>query len=218
MVKTLFVPVKSNLELKKCIERALPVIGDEAVVLTTAQHKHKKEEIIKILEVNGKKVLSFHQILGCNVPKLPKTKDILFIGTGNFHALGIFIKNNINVILANPLSDEVKKLTQEDFERFEKIRKARITKFLTSKNIGVIITLKRGQNFGNVKKLKQKHKDKNYYDFLTPTIDFNDLENFNFIDCWINTACPRIGYDDTIRTEKKIINITDILNFNEKNN
>ena len=41
-------------------------------------------------------------------------------------------------------------------------------------------------------------------------IDFNDLENFNFIEMWVNTACPRIGYDDMLAQEKPIVDLSDI--------
>ena len=40
--------------------------------------------------------------------------------------------------------------------------------------------------------LKKKIK-KECYIFTADEIDFNQFENFSFIDCWINTACPRIA-------------------------
>ena len=46
--------------------------------------------------------------------------------------------------------------------------------------------------------------------FVTDTLDFAELENFPFIECYVNTMCPRIGMDDTIRTAKPIVNIDDI--------
>jgi len=77
-----------------------------------------------------------------------------------------------------------------------------------------LITTKPGQN--NLKKALElksndKYKDKNFYFFLDDTVNFAELENFNFIDCWINTACPRIAFDDSIKMIKPILNIIELL-------
>ena len=72
-----------------------------------------------------------------------------------------------------------------------------------------MITTKPGQN--NLKKALELKADKNIYYFLDDTINFAELENFNFIDCWVNTACPRIAYDDSIKIAKPIINIGELI-------
>ena len=43
------------------------------------------------------------------------------------------------------------------------------------------------------------------------TLDFNEIENFPKVECYVNTMCPRIGFDDTIRLNKSIINLEDVL-------
>jgi len=55
--------------------------------------------------------------------------------------------------------------------------------------------------------LKKKYEDKKFYTFIAETIDLNQLENFPFIECWVNTACPRIAED-----KKGMININEIKN------
>ena len=67
-------------------------------------------------------------------------------------------------------------------------------KFLSSKNIGILVSIKPGQY--NLKKafaLKKKLRDKKCYIFLSDNIGAEQLENFPFIECWVNTACPRIA-------------------------
>ena len=54
--------------------------------------------------------------------------------------------------------------------------------------------------------IPKKKKDKNYFIFAFDTLNISDLENFPFIDCWVNTACPRIADE-----RKNMINISDIL-------
>ena len=53
-------------------------------------------------------------------------------------------------------------------------------------------------------KLEKKYPDKKFYTFVAETIDYAQLDNFNFIEAWINTACPRIEEDI------KVLNIEDL--------
>ncbi len=50
-----------------------------------------------------------------------------------------------------------------------------------------------------------ERKDKQYYIFAFDTLNEMDLENFPFIQAWVNTACPRIADN-----RKGMINIDDI--------
>ena len=54
-------------------------------------------------------------------------------------------------------------------------------------------------------------KDKEYHIFIGDSFDLSDMENFNFIDAWVNSACPRIGTDDIVNIHKPLININDVL-------
>ena len=42
--------------------------------------------------------------------------------------------------------------------------------------------------------------------------DFSNLENYPFVQCWINSACPRIGTDDIVNLDKPLINIREAFN------
>ena len=73
-------------------------------------------------------------------------------------------------------------------------QKGALLKFLSSKEVGIIVSTKPGQE--KLKKafeLKNKLKDKNCHVFLADTIDPAEFENFPFIECWVNTACPRFA-------------------------
>ena len=111
------------------------------------------------------------------------------------------------------LEESLKHLASQleaSYELKKKVKGAKL-KFLTSKNIGVLISIKPGQNqMKKALKLKQKYKNKEFYFLIADTISFTQLENFPFIDCFINTACPRISFDDSQKIGKPIINIEDI--------
>ena len=42
-----------------------------------------------------------------------------------------------------------------------------------------------------------KLKDKKSYIFIADTINESEFENFPFIECWVNTACPRFADEKT---------------------
>ena len=45
--------------------------------------------------------------------------------------------------------------------------------------------------------------------FAFDTLDFNQIENFPFVQCWVNTACSRI-LDDYEKFPKPLVDISDI--------
>jgi 2-(3-amino-3-carboxypropyl)histidine synthase len=175
----------------------------------------KTKRKVSLIETNNAKYCG--QILGCSKIKSMKNKSknfdaidaILYIGDGNFHPVQMKLEFPGKVFAYNPFS---KKLTEIiDVDKYEKREKGMLLKFLTSKNIGIIISTKPGQRFGDINKLMKKYPDKKFYRFLFDTIDYHQLENFNFIDIWVNTACPRIGVEDAEENKLKIINIEKII-------
>ena len=64
-----------------------------------------------------------------------------------------------------------------------------------------------------VEKLEKAFPNKKFYVFITDNVSFSDMENFNFIQCWINTACPRIGMEDALETNNSILNAEEALSL-----
>jgi len=192
-------------------------------LVTTVQFIGQVKEVKLQLEKEGKKVFFGKgkyaayqaQVLGCDVDSAvsieKKVDAFLYIGSGMFHPTAISLKTKKDVFTFNPLTNKFNKIDGKDVERINKRKKGALIKFLSSKEIGVIVTTKPGQE--QLKKafeLKSKFKDKNFYFLIFNTIDFNQLENFPFIECFVNTACPRIALDDSIKLTKSIINLEDI--------
>ena len=114
--------------------------------------------------------------------------------------------------MANVVQQIVEILDKKHIEKYLKKKKANLAKFYLSKNIGVFITTKWGQEYEIAAlKLKKKYKDKNFYFFVGDNFLDSEIENFPFCECWVNTACPRIGQDDILRHKKAIVNIKDVL-------
>jgi 2-(3-amino-3-carboxypropyl)histidine synthase len=176
------------------------------------------QQIKNQIENSGKEVKLFEpehcayegQLLGCSIDKFD-AEAFLYIGDGQFHPKALVIKNNKPVFAYNPFSNKESIVDIGDAEKLKKRTMGAISKFLTSKNIGVLTSSKKGQyRIKDIEKLKQKYNEKNFYVFLFDSLNFDSLEDFNFVDVWVNAACPRI-IDDYNKFEKPIANIKDVL-------
>ncbi len=192
-------------------------------LVTTVQFIGQIKEIKLQLEKEGKKVFlgkGKHtkyksQVLGCDVQSAISVSDkvdaFFYIGSGMFHPTAISLKTKKDVFTFNPLTNKFNKVDRKEAEKINKRKKGALIKFLSSKEIGVIVTTKPGQEqLKEAFELKNKFKDKNFYFLIFNTIDFCQLENFPFIECFVNTACHRIALDDSIKINKAIINLEDI--------
>lgn len=174
------------------------------------------DEIKNFLEKNGKKVFLEKgyqkyagQVLGCEQSAAKRIAALvdafLYIGDGRFHAIGVKMKTGKEVFTFNPLSDEFSWIEKGVIEKIQMKRKAMLMKFYSSKEIGIIICTKDGQNkLNEAREFKRRYPEKNFYLVLFDNVDYSQLENFNFIECWINAACPRIEEDT------KVINLQEI--------
>lgn len=218
-MKTIFVEARSEktFTLPKELIGALP---KKVALFMSVQfldslkiiEKQLKKSNIKVIKVKPKHCVYECQLLGCSIDKFDIDVDaFLYVGDGYFHPKALVLKNDKPVFSYNPFSEKFEKLDAKDVEQIRKKVKGGLLKFHTSKEIGVLITVKPGQNkLKEAELLKKKFPDKKFYFLLADTIDFNSLEDFNFVECFVNTACPRIAFDDSIKISKPIIDITDL--------
>ncbi len=226
---------KKEVNLPKDIIDQLP---EKIALGTTVQYLDKMDKVISQLEASGKKVILLQgehskykgQILGCdinqNIVKNLNEQNLeydcfLFVGDGVFHpkVMHYFINDDNKKIFAfNPKSNDFSKIAESDIQTIKKRTKGALLKYLTSKNIGILVSTKPGQQrFKKSLELKEmiEGQEKNAFIMLNETLDFTELENFPFIDCFVNTMCPRIGYDDIIKFPKPVINFEDIEEYYE---
>tara|TARA_Y100000294_G_C8448554_1_gene293763 strand:+ start:26 stop:688 length:663 start_codon:yes stop_codon:yes gene_type:complete len=219
----MFIEAKCN-EKFELPSDVVDVLPKELTIATSVQFIDSVPGIKKQLEDSGVKVSlvkgrhSKHngQILGCDFVcdvKGTESGNYLYIGDGLFHAKSILLKGAEKVFVFNPLNKQLTEINDKDINKIKKKMMGALLKFKTSTQIGVIITKKSGQQrLNDALEFKKKYEEQNktIFLFLCNTLDFSELENFPFIDCWVNTMCPRIGYDDSLRTSKPILNIDDV--------
>jgi len=222
-MKTLLINAKFKGDIKLNDETLTHLKKFKTIALyTSVQFLDQIETVVKQLEDQDIKVISSiparaekkYQLLGCdcNYSNLNLSEDVdafLYIGDGLFHPQALVIaqrdKEYKEVIRFDPIGNQLTILDVKDVEKALNRYKGSRVKFLTSNMIGVLISTKPGQEqYKESLKLKEKYPDKTFYYFIENNIDFNQLENFPFIECWVNTACPRIGF------ETKMMNLSDL--------
>jgi 2-(3-amino-3-carboxypropyl)histidine synthase len=219
-MKTLFLEAHVNIDIQ-LTEEQLNQLPKELGLFTTIQFIDAIEPVKKQLEAKGitytlckaKHTQRPGQILGCEYLDYP-VPAFLYIGDGVFHPQAIAIKNNKPIHCYNPYTKKLSEFDRTDIERAVKRHKAAISKFFMAENVGILVSSKPGQQFfKRAKKLKAllEKKGKKGYIFMSNTIDFTQMNNFPFVDCWVNSACPRIGIDDKNKVDKPLINLEDVL-------
>jgi len=191
-MKTLFIEARQKFNKQNSIN--LYNLPKTLHILYSIQFKELAESIKKQLE-NKHKILGFEQVLGCSIikPKAP----LLLIGSGRFHASQIAYSTGKPVFLFNR---KLEKISQIEINKFKAKEKAKLSRFLLSENIGILISSKPGQNnlkqaLALKKKLEHEYQDKKFFLFFSEIINLSELENFQ-IDLFLNTACPGLELDN----------------------
>lgn len=230
-MKLFFIETKAkvNAELPQKVIAKLP---KRLCLAASVQFVDKLPQLRQQLEKSGRKASlvkgnhSRHigQILGCGYSKMKfdaaNTDAFLYIGDGMFHPEALLLGSDKDVYCFNPFSKEFKKLGREWADRAKKKEKGALLTFLNSDRIGVIVTVKPGQlgaqaTQKQVFSLQQLFPEKKFYYLACDTIDFTQLANFTFVQCFVNTACNRM-IDDYDKFPKPVINFVEVLKLAAK--
>ncbi len=188
------------------ISFALPYLHERRIgILTTVQHAHLIPEIIVFLQVKGIEGVVAEgnvrtplsgQVLGCSyqAARIEGINEFLFIGTGVFHPIGVKLATGAGVIALDPFTGTV---TEVNPDRFLRKRFALIEKARKASNFGVIFSQKSGQCRKHLAEELAALSD-NAFLVAMREVSPDEMVNLGF-ECYVNTACPRLSYDDQIR-------------------
>ena len=174
----------------------------------------KQNKVFVIGKPLGSAVLD-GQILGCDVSAATsidnKVDCFLYIGTGEFHPLGILAKTEKPIYVLDPFTEKLRAVPKEEKQKLWKKQILRLAQFKDCKTIGILVSTKPGQcklqaNPEEIKKKLEK-QGKKVYIFIGDLIIDSELQNYLNIDGWVNTACPRLA-DDTF--SKPFVNAIDL--------
>ncbi len=186
--------------------RHLKIEERRIALIASAQYAWKLEEVKEVLEERGYEVELKEgsgrvkmpgQVLGCNYTVLrdSKAEAVLFVGDGLFHPIGAKIYTGKKVYRFSPLDKEFEEVEVEDFL---KRRMLSVSKAMEAEKGAILVSRKIGQKrLRLAMELKEKadgvgkRVDVIYLDEITPEKMANFLYGY-----FVNTACPRISYDD----------------------
>lgn len=213
-----FVEAYANIDLKEILNESLEYLKDYSKIglVTTTQHLNQLNEVKDFLEDNGKEVVMDSskntrkgQVLGCNFSSIKNldAEIYVFIGSGNFHPLGIHLFTNEKVLALDPYNNEIREM-EEFADRILRIRFARITKAKDAKKWGIIVSSKEGQyRMKLAENLKREIQEKGMeaYIIMVDNISPDILLPYMDLDAFVITACPRIAIDDSQMYKKPVI-------------
>jgi len=201
------------------IDSAEPLLPKRVGLLTTTQFRHwlpaikdhleEKGHVIRIGEPD-RRVAYAGQLLGCDyytATVVEKEVDgYLYVGTGDFHPLGVAILVDKPVIIADPERGTARDL-KEVRDHVLRQRHAAIARAQDATVFGIIVSKKLGQVrmelATDLKALAEKHgKQANLFlmDLVAPEL----LQGYR-VDAWVNTACPRIAIEDILQYKQPML-------------
>lgn len=217
-IPTLFIEAFANIDVKKDLKRCLDELKDysRVALVTTTQHLHLLNEMKDFLEDNGKEVVLGSskstrkgQVLGCNFSSIKNldAEVFLFIGSGNFHPLGIYLFTKAPVLALDPYNNELREMT-DYADRILRIRFARITKARSATKWGILVSSKEGQYRMKLAKELKKTLEENgmeAYIILVDNVNPDILLPYLELEAFVVSACPRIAIDDSQMYKKPLL-------------
>lgn len=219
----LFIEARASVDVAPAVRKALAELKEDKIIglASVVQHIDALETARGILEQAGKHVLIGKadgklrydgQILGCqfgNAVSISSEVDaFLVLAGGDFHGLGVRIATGKRTIVCDPFQSQVRDM-EELARRFFRRRYAAIDSFRRAKKVGILIGLKTGQfkpmEAANIRDLLES-KGRECVLLALREIDPVVLENFSDIEGFVNTACPRVAFDDRGRFGRPVLN------------
>lgn len=190
----------------------LAVLGDvKKAIERNSGKKNKANGKNKIKVFIGKGIrVKEGQLLGCNfssIKAVEKNIDgIVFLGDGVFHPQIACFGLNKPVILLNLFDEKIEELSNEH-EKFLRKRFALIELAKNAKSFAILVSTKNGQNRKDLALKLKKEIEKNGKKAIILSSDLIKSEYFLGLkfDALVDTACPRIAFDDSMQFKQPII-------------
>jgi len=203
--RVIFLPYSVDFDVT-ILGKAIPLLKEKTIgLVTTVQHVHLVPAMEEYLRSNGIDVRVADgrgrtplrgQVLGCSFSAAKDTgmDEILYVGTGLFHPIGIALSTGKRVVALDPLSSIASDVSGETLlrRRFAVIEKAR-----EAKSVGILLSTKSGQARADLAH-RLAALSPHAVIVTLKEISPDELLNLGFA-CYVNTACPRLAYDDQVR-------------------
>ncbi|HIJ08857.1 TPA: diphthamide biosynthesis enzyme Dph2 [Candidatus Bathyarchaeota archaeon] len=225
-VSTIYIETRAAISIEEAINKSLGLLAKYKTIglTTTVQHLQNLDIARELLVRAGKTVVIGDagrtnysgQVTGCdysNAKSITNEVDaFLFIGGGQFHALGIYLATSKPTIIADPYDNRafaVDSLAQKTLKQ----RWACIEEAKQAKTYGILVGLKPGQKHLEaaleIKSKIEKNK-KPAYLFALREVSPEVILEFPTVDAYVNTACPRISLEAPSKFSKPILTMSEL--------
>ena len=206
----IFLEARMRDDLRGVVQKAAAKLKSRRVgVTTTIQHIHKLEVALEVLRDEGiegvlgpagGRIRHPGQVLGCcySTARGQNVEEYLFIGTGQFHPLGIALATGKRVVVADPVSGNVSEI---DTDPMLRRRFGAISRAMDAGKFAVLVSKKPGQKrLELARRLKALGEARGLEMFLVylDNIEPDRLLNLG-AEAAISTACPRVALDDAAK-------------------
>ncbi|MHA1206200.1 MAG: diphthamide biosynthesis enzyme Dph2 [Candidatus Hodarchaeales archaeon] len=203
------------------IKRKLDELGWKTVQLAaTIQHLKSLKNLKVFLEKNDFDIIiqDTGQILGCHVQNLRSKTElidgIISINAGFFHTHGILLNSDKTLLQFDPYSEDILVYDSSERNNYLQQRFALLERAKKADRWGVIGSSKLGQfNKRMISRIEDilRNDEKTPVFVIAENVNPQNMANFNWVDAWVVTACPRIAIDDKIRYTKPIVTFREFL-------
>lgn len=217
----LYVEARADVNIDEPLGNYVGQLPQAVGLLASVQYVHLLGRAKEIIEASGKTALIGRgddricypgQVLGCNCSSAIAVQDevdaYLFLGEGDFHPLAATFGVEKKVIILNPVTGEIRSV---DDKRDRILRKRFAAICLAEKAEKYLVIL-----CGKVGQCRREAADKiedelraagkQVYRLVTDEITPAALLPYR-VDAYVNTACPRIAMDDSVRYDHPMLTI-----------
>lgn len=203
--RVVYEPVRIDFDLS-VLERVVPLLKARRIgLVTTIQHVHLLDGMAAFLREQGVEAVVAAgdgrtpvpgQVLGCNFAAARATgaDEILFVGTGVFHPIGIRLSTRARVVALDPFTGQAEVV---DADRLVRRRAALMEKARDAANYGIILSSRSGQRRLDLARRLVGLSEKAFL-VVMREVSPDALLDLGF-EAYVNTACPRLAYDDQVR-------------------
>lgn len=220
----LFVEVRADVDITAAMEAAVGSLPQRVGLLATVQYVGLLPEAASIIEGTGRtavigegdtRICHPGQVLGCNCSAALSIQDavdgFLFVGEGDFHPLAAAFGISKPMSVLNPVTGELR--TVDDVrDRILRKRFAAIESSRDAKEFIVLVSGKAGQDrMPAAKEICSKLRAAGRKAEIVILDEINPGALIPFrADAYVNTACPRIAMDDSVKYPKPMLTVTEV--------
>ena len=217
-MEVLYLPLESTHPVEEVVTAAVPSLRSPVVLCTTSQHLPSLAKMRAVLEGAGLQVRTSAagrgceegQVLGCHYGAIHNVADgaasVLFVGSGEFHPLGLALASTLPLVVADPYAGEVRTVDQTR-DRVLRQRHGAITVAADADHWGIIVGTKSGQirtalglRCRQMLTAAGKRADLLAVATISPELMLGFPQQ-----AFVSVSCPRVAIDDATRYDRPIL-------------